>query len=258
MANPQKEEGFTAIANEIMDALCRIRIPGEERQVLDCILRKTYGWQKTEDAIALSQFAEMTGIKKPNVIGAIKGLLSKKIISVIQKDNASAKVYRFNKDFEQWQPLSKKITLSKKIIGVMEKDNPSLSKTIPTKETTTKETITKEKRGTFQVPTLQEISIYCKERKNKINPQQFLDFYTAKNWMIGKNKMKDWKAAVRTWEQREGNNGNTTGNQRPISQFRGNFKNNNSRELDPAVAAEAERLTAEYEANLAAANGSNG
>ena len=126
-----------------MDALCRIRIPGEEMQVLNVILRKTYGWNKTEDAISLSQFVEMTMIKKPNVVRAIQGLLSKKIISVIEKDNAPAKVYKINKDFDQWHPLSKKITLSKKIISVIEKDNPSLSKKIPTKTTTTKDTITK-------------------------------------------------------------------------------------------------------------------
>jgi phage replication O-like protein O len=144
MANPQIADGYTKIANEIMDALCRYRIPGEERQVLDTILRKTYGWNKTEDAISLSQFVEMTGIKKPNIIGAINSLLSKKIIIVIQIDNTPAKVYRFNKNFDEWIPLSKKITLSKKIIGVIQKDNPSLSKRIPTKDTTTKDTTTKD------------------------------------------------------------------------------------------------------------------
>jgi phage replication O-like protein O len=137
MASPQTEDGYTKIANEIQDALCHTRIPGEERQVLDVIFRKTYGWNKCEDAISLSQFSAMTGIKKPNVIGAIKGLLSKKIIIVIQKDNSPAHVYKFNKNYEQWKPLSKKITT--KI--VIQKDNPSLSKKIPTKDTTTKDNI---------------------------------------------------------------------------------------------------------------------
>jgi len=86
----------------------------------------------------------MTGIKKPNVIRAIKRLLSKKIITVINIDNAPATTYGINKDYSKWQSLSKKITLSKKIITVIKKDNASLSKKIPTKETTTKETITKE------------------------------------------------------------------------------------------------------------------
>ena len=60
-------------------------------------------------------------------------------------------------------------------------------------------------RGTsrnFVPPTLSEVKAYCQERNNGINPQQFIDFYEAKGWLIGKTKMKDWKAAVRTWEQR--------------------------------------------------------
>lgn len=58
-------------------------------------------------------------------------------------------------------------------------------------------------RGRFTPPTLSEVSSYCLERKNKVDPQRFIDFYEAKGWMIGKNKMKSWKAAVRTWEGRE-------------------------------------------------------
>jgi hypothetical protein len=53
----------------------------------------------------------------------------------------------------------------------------------------------------FAPPTLQEVSDYCKERKNFVDPQRWHDFYSAKGWMVGKNKMKDWRAAVRTWER---------------------------------------------------------
>jgi len=59
------------------------------------------------------------------------------------------------------------------------------------------------KRKNFSPPSLEDLTIYCRERQNNIKPETFIDFYTAKNWMIGKNKMKDWKAAVRTWEQRD-------------------------------------------------------
>ena len=61
--------------------------------------------------------------------------------------------------------------------------------------------------GKFINPTVDEIIIYCKDRKNNINPQTFIDHYTSNGWMVGKNKMKDWKAAIRTWEQRD-NGGN--------------------------------------------------
>jgi hypothetical protein len=52
----------------------------------------------------------------------------------------------------------------------------------------------------FTPPTLQEVEAYCQERGNAVDPQHFVDFYSAKGWMIGKNRMKDWKAAVRNWE----------------------------------------------------------
>ena len=55
----------------------------------------------------------------------------------------------------------------------------------------------------FAPPTLEEVTAYCRERGNKVDPQKFIDFYESKGWMIGKNKMKNWKAAVRTWERSE-------------------------------------------------------
>lgn len=61
----------------------------------------------------------------------------------------------------------------------------------------------------FTPPTLEEVVAYCRERNNGIDPQRFIDFYSAKGWMIGKNKMKDWKAAVRTWEKRQQKGGYT-------------------------------------------------
>lgn len=56
----------------------------------------------------------------------------------------------------------------------------------------------KEKR--FTPPSVSEVKEYCDERKNGISAEEFVDFYSSKGWMVGKNRMKDWKAAVRTWE----------------------------------------------------------
>ena len=59
------------------------------------------------------------------------------------------------------------------------------------------------KKALFKKPTLDDVRSYCIERNNNIDAEAFLDFYESKDWKIGKNKMKDWKAAVRTWERRE-------------------------------------------------------
>lgn len=62
----------------------------------------------------------------------------------------------------------------------------------------------KEKKGeAFIKPSVQDIETYCLERKNNINPQSFFDFYESKGWMIGKNRVKNWQACVRTWESRQ-------------------------------------------------------
>lgn len=57
----------------------------------------------------------------------------------------------------------------------------------------------------FKPPTVEQINEYCKERNNGLDAQKIHDHYTAKGWYIGKNKMKDWQAAVRTWERNHNN-----------------------------------------------------
>ena len=74
-------------------------------------------------------------------------------------------------------------------------------------------------RGRFTPPSLEEVKAYCSERGNRIDPQTFIDFYESKGWMIGKNKMKDWKAAVRTWERKEN---------KPAMATKQHFENQNS------------------------------
>ena len=60
-------------------------------------------------------------------------------------------------------------------------------------------TTTKRKR--FEKPTLSEIKQYCIERGNKVDAQHFFDYYESNGWKVGKNSMKNWQAAVRTWER---------------------------------------------------------
>ena len=70
----------------------------------------------------------------------------------------------------------------------------------------------KNEKNIFKPPTVEEVRAYCKERNNKVNADAFISFYESKGWMIGKNKMKDWKAAVRTWEQKDKQSAKPKGN----------------------------------------------
>ena len=65
-----------------------------------------------------------------------------------------------------------------------------------------KENKKKDSPKRFVPPSLEEVQAYCAERGNGIDAQSFIDFYASKGWMVGKTKMTDWKAAVRTWEGR--------------------------------------------------------
>lgn len=83
--------------------------------------------------------------------------------------------------------------------------NPQCGEIAPIRNTNNKEIpnskeIPKEK-NIFRKPTFEEVSAYCLERNNGIDPEQFLDYYESKGWVVGKSKMKDWKACVRTWER---------------------------------------------------------
>ncbi len=136
MANPQWENGYTKIANDILEALAGIRINGEARQCLDVVLRKTYGFNKKEDIISLSQFTLITHLGKEHLCRNLNKLAKMNLI-ITQKGNGKGNIYRFNKDYSTWKPLPKKVTIT-------QKGNKPLPKKVNTKETLTKERKEKE------------------------------------------------------------------------------------------------------------------
>jgi predicted phage replisome organizer len=70
--------------------------------------------------------------------------------------------------------------------------------------------VTRTKR--FTPPSVEEVRSYCAERKNNVDAQRFVDYYTSNGWLVGKNKMKDWRAAVRTWERNNTSSSKASGN----------------------------------------------
>lgn len=146
MANPQVENGYLQVSVEFWDALCRLRVPGESRQVFDFILRKTWGWKKKADQIPLSQIALGTGLKKAKVIRARDKLLAMNLVSISQKGNGSSTIYTVNKDFDSWKPFPKKRTVPKKGMIIPFLGNKTFPKKEPSKDTT-KETLQNKSLG---------------------------------------------------------------------------------------------------------------
>lgn len=68
----------------------------------------------------------------------------------------------------------------------------------------------------FKKPTVEEVRAYCRERQNGVDAEAFVNFYEAKGWVVGRSPMKDWKAAVRTWEGKRGGQGGPANVQEPF------------------------------------------
>ena len=148
MANPQPDK-FTKISNELLDALAKIRIAGEARQMLDVIIRKTYGFNKKIDTIPTSQFIKFTNLSRMAIHKAREKLLKMNLITITKKGNSQVLNYSIQKDYNKWKPLPKKVTVTKKGNStITQKGNPLLPKkvTTSTKDTLSKETIQKKER----------------------------------------------------------------------------------------------------------------
>jgi phage replication O-like protein O len=147
MADPQTENGYIRFATELWEALCRTRIPGEARQVLDVICRKTYGFNKKRDAISLSQLCNATGLSRSHVCSAITKLTTMNIItkSSPEKRTTGPTIYGIVKDYHKWRVVPKmgspeKRASRKRELGSPEKGNRVVPKKGHTIDTYTKDT----------------------------------------------------------------------------------------------------------------------
>lgn len=105
MASPQKENGYTPIANELLEAIVRCDLSTRDMRIVLVILRRTYGFQKKVDGISHEQIAEATGYSRRSVIYAVQDLEAKHMISVKRRSEGGAKLpslIGINKDYEQW------------------------------------------------------------------------------------------------------------------------------------------------------------
>lgn len=111
-----------------------------------------------------------------------------------------AQIDRSNAKYEEQCVTNKRIATERYANArTVTKRNDSL----PRQEEEEKEKEDKKKREVkrFAPPTLDEVQAYCEERGNNVDPDRFIDYYTSNGWRVGKNPMKDWKAAVRSWER---------------------------------------------------------
>lgn len=143
MKSPQLENGYTRIANEILETLSKTQISGNDRRILDVIFRKTYGFNKKQDKISLSQFSVATLLMRSVVCRGLKRLINMNIIIKIANDDIQ--IYRINKDFDTWKPLAElRPPVAELLTTISKTANVGSRKTATYKRQPTKETLTKD------------------------------------------------------------------------------------------------------------------
>ena len=209
MANPQTEDGFTRISNEILEHLCRINKSAYQSRVIEYIWRKTYGFGKKDDWISISQIVKGTGLKKSHVSRTKKELIERNLVTCIGNKIA------FQKDWTRWQELPKLVTNKKSYQSRQGVTNlgqkvTNLGKELPiqgnTKETIqkklTKETI--QKKGA-SIKNLKEEDLIDISKKYNV-PLAFVmsKLDDMQNWLEAKGKRyKNYKAALSNWVKKD-------------------------------------------------------
>jgi len=148
MSNPQLENGYTKLANELLDQVCLYPLSGRELRVALFVIRKTYGFNKKHDKISLSQFQKGTGLDRTSVCRILKKLVACKPLVKTEKG------YEFNKNWEQWVVAYKPPPVAYKPIGSGVQANRVVAYKPHTKETITKDTIQKKEETAPASPSL--------------------------------------------------------------------------------------------------------
>ena len=142
---------------------------------------------------SLSLLSQFCGIRsKTTTQRILKNLVAKGAIVKTDELHNGVKfcTYKVNKN---WYGMSKIDMGDVSIIDTNNKEDININNN----------SLYKRESSRFQKPSIDEIRQYCISRNNSVDPEQFFNFYESKGWTIGKSPMKDWRAAVRTWEKRE-------------------------------------------------------
>lgn len=144
-ANPQIENGYLDVANELVEILAKTNLSKYESRILWALWRKTWGWHKKEDRISITQFQKLTGLKRRHVSRTLSRLVQRNIIT--KRGDGFITTYAFQKDYTKWKDCHPKrnAVTNKGDKPSPKRVTPLSPKEVPTKEIFTKETITKEK-----------------------------------------------------------------------------------------------------------------
>ena len=201
-----KDENFIHIPGW---AVTRLGLKGNELFVYSII----YGFSQdgeTRFTGSLQYLADWTNSTKQSCIKCLKSLAEKGYITKYEKIVNGVKFCEYKAVISKSMVVNKVKQGSKQSLtgGIKQSlpnilDNNTIDNNIESNIGGNNNTPKSEKKERFKAPTVEEVQEYCTERGNNIDAQHFVDYYSARGWMLGKNHIKDWKACVRTWERND-------------------------------------------------------
>ena len=213
MANPQLQNGYTRIANELLEAICRLNISGNELRILLFIVRRTYGFNKSSTNISLTEISEATGVRKNHVSRALKKLSDLKIIKRQTFSGTKSQSISIVKNYEEWTvenctelPLPKMVTVTKN-------GNPTVTKNgNPTYKENIKDNIKDKEKESYSLKPyghFKNVLLTNEEYEQLIYDygEQDTERYIDKvdNWVEIKGKEKaDYCSTIRSWMVNDG------------------------------------------------------
>lgn len=184
------------------------------RGLLVFLLSMSDDWQ-----FSVNGLAKQLGIGRNKIIGLVKELQAAGYISIKKETKQSGKfsgaAWTIRETPENRSPENQTTENGTAVVTAVPKTavpktgvrktgllrNTNIKKDQYIKEIPKSSSTTPRTREKFTPPTLEQVKAYCQERNNNVDPQRWLDHYTSNGWKVGRNPMKDWKAAVRTWER---------------------------------------------------------
>lgn len=241
-ANPQLEDGYTRISNELLEAICASNLTGLQMRILMLFIRSSYGYGKREAAFSLEYIQEKLQIPKRSAQRSLKSLTDANILQVIQEASRSTpRIMMLNKKYNEWDISGDQYVTPKSESGDTQvtknrvtqmtrsgdRDVTQRGDLAVTHKRKTKENINKgcqtrgrarEERvsgpclasgervsGPCPIPTLESISGYCQsEGLRFVDARRFFEHYERTKWTTKDGRLvEDWKGLLRKWDKQD-------------------------------------------------------
>lgn len=252
-ANPQLEDGYTRISNELLEAICKYDFTGLQMRVLMLFIRSSYGYGKKEAAFSLEYIQEKLQIPKRSAQRSLKSLTDANILQIIQEASKSTpRIMRLNKRYLEWKisgdrdvtlkPESGDTQVTQNRVTQMTRlgdtdDTPRGDRDV-THKRKTKENINKGCQtracacgervsgpclasgerviGPCPIPTLESIIGYCQSEELRfVDARRFFEHYERTKWTTKDGRpVEDWKGLIRKWDKQDREDARHTTDQR--------------------------------------------